>query len=46
MPIHDWSRVDPGVFHDFHLSWIVNFARDLNAGGLPPSYYALVEQSA
>jgi hypothetical protein len=22
MPIHDWTRVDAGIFHDFHLAWI------------------------
>src|SRR6185437_4378506 len=24
MPIHDWSRVGAGVFHDFHEAWIIN----------------------
>ena len=22
MPIHDWTRVDAGIFHDFHHDWI------------------------
>jgi len=22
MPIHDWSRVDAGIFHHFHHGWI------------------------
>ena len=22
MPIHDWTRVDAGIFHHFHLGWI------------------------
>jgi hypothetical protein len=22
MPVHDWTRVDAGVFHDFHQRWI------------------------
>jgi hypothetical protein len=22
MPIHDWTRVDAGIFHDFHHAWI------------------------
>ena len=30
MPIHDWSRVDAGVFHDFHLAWVVEIANALN----------------
>ena len=24
MPVHDWSRVDAGIFHDFHASWITH----------------------
>jgi hypothetical protein len=44
MPIHDWTRVDAGVFHDFHLSWIAEIKRSLNQGLLPPDYYALAEQ--
>jgi hypothetical protein len=46
MPIHDWTRVDAGIFHDFHLSWIADLKRTLNAGLLPPDYYALAEQIA
>ncbi len=23
MPIHDWTRVDAGLFHDFHQSWSI-----------------------
>ena len=22
MPIHDWTRVDAGIFHHFHTSWV------------------------
>jgi hypothetical protein len=46
MPIHDWARVDAGVFHHFHLCWIDALARALNAGILPADYYALGEQHA
>jgi hypothetical protein len=46
MPIHDWKRVDAGVFHDFHTSWIVELRNSLNNGILPPDYYALAEQIA
>jgi hypothetical protein len=44
MPIHDWTRVDAGLFHDFHQSWTVTLRNALNAGVLPPDYFALVEQ--
>jgi hypothetical protein len=44
MPIHDWTRVDAGLFHDFHQSWTVGLRNALNAGILPPDYFALVEQ--
>ncbi len=46
MPIHDWNRVQAGIFHDFHHTWITEIKRSLNAGGLPPGYYALAEQIA
>ena len=46
MAIHDWTRVEAGVFHHFHLSWIDAIARALNAGILPADYYALGEQHA
>jgi len=45
MPIHDWTRVDAGLFHAFHQSWIVRLCDALNAGGLEPEYFALPEQS-
>jgi hypothetical protein len=44
MPIHDWTRVDAGLFHDFHQSWTVALRNALNSGVLPRSYFALVEQ--
>src|SRR5688572_12371917 len=44
MPIHDWTRVTAGDFHDFHQSWTVNIKARLNAGILPASFYALVER--
>jgi hypothetical protein len=45
MPIHDWTRVDAGLFHAFHQNWITFLCQALNAGGLPPDYFALAEQS-
>ncbi len=44
MPIHDWTRVDAGLFHAFHQSWIIFLSQALNAGILPPGYFALPEQ--
>jgi Protein of unknown function (DUF4058) len=44
MPIHDWTKVDAGLFHHFHQVWSVEIARTLNAGILPKGLYALVEQ--
>jgi hypothetical protein len=46
MPIHDWTRVDAGILHAFHHSWIEEIARALNRGLLPRDYYALPEQHA
>lgn len=46
MPVHDWTRVDAGVFHDFHSSWIIHLKEKLNAGLLPQGFYALAEQHA
>lgn len=46
MAIHDWRRVDAGIFHHFHHSWIEEIHRVLNGGLLPPDYYALAEQIA
>ena len=45
MPIHNWTRVDAGLFHAFHQDWIGVLARALNAGVLPPEFFALREQS-
>jgi len=46
MPIHDWTRVGAGIFHHFHHQWISQISGALNAGLLPPEYYALAEQIA
>lgn len=46
MPIHDWSRVDANLFHDFHQTWTINIRNVLNQGLLPPGFSALVEQHA
>ncbi len=44
MPVHDWTRVDAGLFHHFHHQWIDSLSNALNTGGLPDDYFALVEQ--
>jgi hypothetical protein len=46
MPIHDWTRVTPGTWHDFHLAWIAEIRNALNGGILPADYYAQAEQIA
>lgn len=46
MPIHDWTRVRAGIFHDFHHEWITTIKHVLNAGVLPAGYYAMAEQIA
>jgi hypothetical protein len=44
MPIHDWTRVNLGLFHHFHQLWIAYLSTALNAGALPSGYFALAEQ--
>jgi hypothetical protein len=46
MPVHDWTRVDDGTFHDFHVGWTVAIRSALNGGILPAGYYAQAEQVA
>jgi hypothetical protein len=46
MPIHDWMRVDAGLFHDFHQDWTIELRRSLNTGRLPDGFVALAEQQA
>jgi len=46
MPVHDWTRVFDGAFHDFHHAWIAELRNALNGGILPPDYYAMAEPVA
>src|SRR5262245_42181539 len=46
MPVHDWTRVPSGLFHDFHQSWSIRIKDALNSGRLPKGIAALVEQRA
>ncbi len=32
MPIHDWTRLEPGDFHHFHQTWNPLIAAALNIG--------------
>jgi hypothetical protein len=41
MPIHDWTRVSFGTFHNFHQGWIIALRDALNAGRLPEGYFAM-----
>lgn len=43
MPVHEWSRVEAGSFHDFHHSLVHQISRELNGSLLAPRYYARVE---
>ena len=44
MPIHDWSRIPSGLFHDFHQHWTIELTKSLNRGLLPNGQSALVEE--
>ena len=44
MPLHDWTRVDAGLYHDFHQSWTVALCNALNGGLLPSDYFAMLER--
>jgi hypothetical protein len=46
MPVHDWTRVEAGLFHDFHQCWSIDIKRALNGGMLPKGFTALIEQKA
>ncbi|HYH63143.1 MAG TPA: DUF4058 family protein, partial [Urbifossiella sp.] len=46
MPVHDWAKVEAGVFHGFHHFWLTTITTALNAGILPEGYYALPDQVA
>jgi hypothetical protein len=46
MPVQDWTRVEDGIFHSFHTTWIGELNTSLNDGLLPKGYYALAEQHA
>jgi hypothetical protein len=44
MPIHDWTRVDTGTFHDLHQGWTIEIRNRLNGGVLPDGYFAMADR--
>lgn len=46
MPVHDWTKVASGTFHNFHCRWQSALCDALNAGSLPAGYFAMMEQRA
>jgi hypothetical protein len=44
MPIHDWTRVGAGTFHDSHQGWTIEIRNTLNSGVLPDGYFAMADQ--
>src|SRR5262245_33635506 len=44
--MHDWTKVEAGIYHAFHHRWISALSDVLNGGTLPPDFYALPEQVA
>jgi hypothetical protein len=44
MPVHDWARVDAGLFHHFRQGWACRLCDAFNGGCLPADYFALLER--
>src|SRR5262245_742518 len=44
--MHDWTKVEAGIYHAFHHRWISALSDVLNTGKLPADYYALPEKVA
>lgn len=44
MPMHDWTQVKAGTYHNFHYRWIAAIMDRLNAGLLPTGFFAMAEQ--
>lgn len=44
MPMHDWSKVIAGAYHNFHCLWLATITNSLNAGLLPKGMIAMAEQ--
>src|SRR5262245_38512154 len=44
IPVHNWTRLSDGTFHDFHYSWVLEIKRALKRGLLLKGYYVMAEQ--
>jgi len=44
VPVHDWTRAQAGILHDFHVAWLSEIRKALNGGILPEGFYAMAEQ--
>jgi hypothetical protein len=45
MPLHDWTKVNSGLYHHFHQYWAMEICTALNRDGvMPESLAALIEQ--
>jgi len=44
MPMHDWTRVSAGIYHNFRFHWVTTIVDRLNAGVLPVGYFAMAER--
>jgi hypothetical protein len=44
VPIHDWTHVDAGTYHDFHQGWTIEIRNRWNGGILPDGYFAMADQ--
>lgn len=44
MPMHDWRKIEAGLYHSFHASWLTRLNDALNDGLLPENFYAATEQ--
>ncbi|MCE9529802.1 MAG: hypothetical protein K8T89_01475 [Planctomycetes bacterium] len=45
MPMHDWTRVQAGTYHDFHCCWLAKLTSQLNRELLPEDHYAQIEEA-
>ncbi|TWU41343.1 hypothetical protein Q31b_27870 [Novipirellula aureliae] len=46
MPLHDWTRVRSGIYHNLHCRWIAAIMDRLNAGVLPSGLVAMLRTSS
>ena len=45
MPMHDWTLVTAGTYHDFHCCWLAKISSILNTDILPDDHYAQIEHA-